>query len=765
MNAERQQQPTTTTTTDRRFASRVRNAIAAAQAWDDDPTLLAECRAMIPFEDLRDDDRDDDSNNNSAAAVFGPYSEPSKDRLLAGTNERFVQRLARYFKRDVMTWVNVPPCRICGEGNDDDGNNNMKPQPTRGPETPEEIEGNASRVELYRCSNPTCDGAVTAFPRYNSPRKLLETRRGRCGEYANLFGLYCRAAGLETRYVTDWTDHVWTEVRLVDTATTAADDYDDDDETGSNSRCNKWIMVDSCEGVLNEPSMYEKGWGKKMNCVVAAAVDHVVDVTARYTRRFGTAEFERRRRAVVSSESAARRILDEINRETLWNGLPPRVRADLERRLAEEQKLLDYYRDNATEWDGTNGYNRGRISGSLTWKLSRQEAGRMNGGNSSATENGNDDKNKADLQKQFPGSFRVESFFPTGDDALLRRHHTEGSDNYYPTVSITVRPYPKSRYDGIVVSGTPCSVGTADNDDAALSVAVVDEEYLGCVLQSRCFRSAAEFADFVDTVPTYRIVAVQGSLPPSGSEIDDSLKTRISKRLCGFNCDYLREGVLFLGQVRAEPDWAFCGSFKSTPRGYGVVQAAAANGTRPQKELRLATRRNTRPASIVGRLPETVMPLATQLLASHEQKRTAFLSYLKQIGYGAVSGYATKKNAPVYLLGSSAYPLECIQSDNDQDSWSTFLLLSPPLVDDDDVGIVESVTKMEISVPKFDVPLESTFFTASLGSELLVKQNGTATRTDTLAALHNALLVGFYFSAHWCGRKSRAKLFEYHVGA
>lgn len=49
--------------------------------------------------------------------------------------------------------------------------------------------------------------------RYNDPEKLLETRRGRCGEWANCFTLCCRALGLEARYIWDSTG-VYTDFLL-----------------------------------------------------------------------------------------------------------------------------------------------------------------------------------------------------------------------------------------------------------------------------------------------------------------------------------------------------------------------------------------------------------------------------------------------------------------------------------------------------------------------------------------------------------------------
>lgn len=123
--------------------------------------------------------------------------------------------------------------------------------------------------------------------------KLLETRTGRCGEWANMFTAMCRALGHEARFVADWTDHVWTECYI--------------EETG------KWTHMDSCENAYNTPLLYEGGWGKKLNYVIAVSKDEWVDVTPRYTL---SRTMTRMRRTLVP-EQWLETIL-AVRREKLW---------------------------------------------------------------------------------------------------------------------------------------------------------------------------------------------------------------------------------------------------------------------------------------------------------------------------------------------------------------------------------------------------------------------------------------------------------------
>uniref|UniRef100_A0A183BL70 Peptide-N(4)-(N-acetyl-beta-glucosaminyl)asparagine amidase n=1 Tax=Globodera pallida TaxID=36090 RepID=A0A183BL70_GLOPA len=147
-------------------------------------------------------------------------------------------------------WVNQAKCEKCGIDGKSDGH---------GDPTGEERQHGADRVELFRCEK--C-GDQIRFPRYNDPAKLLETRKGRCGEYANCFTLCCRAIGLQTRWISDNLDHVWVEV--------------------FSGQLQRWLHCDPCENVIDTPLMYDKGWGKKHAYVFAVAIDHVQDVTWRY---------------------------------------------------------------------------------------------------------------------------------------------------------------------------------------------------------------------------------------------------------------------------------------------------------------------------------------------------------------------------------------------------------------------------------------------------------------------------------------------------
>ena len=103
--------------------------------------------------------------------------------------------------------------------------------------------------------------------------------------------------------------------------------------------------------------------------------------------------------------------------------------------------------------------------------------------------------------------------------------------------------------------------------------------------------------------------------------------------------------------------------------------------TTPEKtEKALRTERQTFPQRVAGRLPDSVMPLKTQLMASEEQKRLAFTAFCKSSN--RYSGYTTKQNSPVYLLDSTSYPFQKVDSvtrDNDRHNFGDTVLSIPGL--------------------------------------------------------------------------------------
>ena len=169
--------------------------------------------------------------------------------------------------------------------------------------------------------------------------KLFETRQGRCGEWANAFCVVCRAMGFETRYVVDWTDHVWTEVW--------------------HEQQQRWIHCDGCEGpqALDTPLMYEQGWGKKLCFVLAFGDQEIVDVTPRYVRDPSVAQ----RRLMISEYWLSETLFTMSN----W----------LQRNASKARKEELAKRQEHAYQVFSQGPLLPRQSGALCWRVARGEMG------------------------------------------------------------------------------------------------------------------------------------------------------------------------------------------------------------------------------------------------------------------------------------------------------------------------------------------------------------------------------------------------------
>jgi peptide-N4-(N-acetyl-beta-glucosaminyl)asparagine amidase len=205
---------------------------------------------IIPVHDL-----EEKSQQNYNLYKKSLSREKTSELPVADKNEFFLMELLNWYKNQFFEWVDQPECGQCGT---------KEFMRFEGSSMPNETEayGWANNVEVYKCSS--CQ-SEQRFPRYNNPEVLLQTRKGRCGEWANCFALCLRSLNFETRYVLDWTDHVWCEVFSMSQR--------------------RWIHIDPCEAALDKPLIYEYGWGKKLTYVIAFSIEEVVDVTWRYSSK------------------------------------------------------------------------------------------------------------------------------------------------------------------------------------------------------------------------------------------------------------------------------------------------------------------------------------------------------------------------------------------------------------------------------------------------------------------------------------------------
>ncbi|XP_060104783.1 peptide-N(4)-(N-acetyl-beta-glucosaminyl)asparagine amidase [Heteronotia binoei] len=249
---------------------------------------------------------------------------------LVNEQDFLLLELLNWFKCDFFQWVNNLPCSKCEGQTESKGN--LTP-------SEDDLRWDASRVENHFCNH--CQ-LSNRFPRYNNTEKLLETRRGRCGEWANCFTLCCRAVGFEARYVWDATDHVWTEVY--------------------SSSQQRWLHCDPCENICDKPLLYEIGWGKKLSHIIAFSKDEVVDVTWRYSCKHD--DVLSRRTQV--EEAVLRETINSLNKMRQQSLTESRRRELLERIIVE---LVEFISPK-TPKPGELG---GRTSGSIAWRVARGE--------------------------------------------------------------------------------------------------------------------------------------------------------------------------------------------------------------------------------------------------------------------------------------------------------------------------------------------------------------------------------------------------------
>ncbi|CAL8166678.1 unnamed protein product [Prunus armeniaca] len=304
-----------------KFEERLRPYVSQVLMYEDLQRQEA-ARQTVPIEELEE--------KALVSLAKEGNSTPSKNEQ----DHAFLLQLLFWFKQS-FRWVNAPPCDGCGKETVFHG---------MADPLPSEIRYGASRVEIYGCN--FCP-IGSRFPRYNDPLKLVETRSGRCGEWANCFTLYCRAFGYESRLILAFVDHVWTEC--------------------FSQSLGRWMHLDPCEGVYDKPLLYESGWNKKLDYVIGIAKDGVCDVTKRYTRKWHEVISRRN----IITEPALSAVLANVTKDCR-RGFTSQVLSVLEDRDEKERQELE---SSLHSTDNASTSLPGRRSGDKEWRKSRLECG------------------------------------------------------------------------------------------------------------------------------------------------------------------------------------------------------------------------------------------------------------------------------------------------------------------------------------------------------------------------------------------------------
>ncbi|PAA50218.1 hypothetical protein BOX15_Mlig018337g1, partial [Macrostomum lignano] len=309
----------------------------------EDPGLQSRARECIPLTRLEEAARTQVRQQLSAGNSGG--CQLTEAQVPAAERDALLCELTAWFKTEFFKWTNSPKCSVCHQ--DCQSSSNAASLPPN----EEERRYGAIRVESHYCQR--CQ-RVERFPRYNHPEKLLQTRHGRCGEWANCFYLLCRALNFDTRFTYDVTDHVWVEV------------FSELEQ--------RWLHVDPCENLIDAPLVYESGWKKSLSFVFAMSHEELVDVSWRYSAEHKQLLTKRRVNEIWLDQ-----VVDCLER-TLQNDY---LHLGTERkrllRLRRVHEIVEFLTPRRL---GANSAElQGRQSGSLVWRLNRGETSTTAGSN------------------------------------------------------------------------------------------------------------------------------------------------------------------------------------------------------------------------------------------------------------------------------------------------------------------------------------------------------------------------------------------------
>lgn len=200
--------------------------------WED-PKRLDEALETIPLDLIHEQAQKAEEEAVLKRAQNLDLNKEKQDPDEWGHSDFIIMALLQWFKQDFFKWETNSVCPVCSSPTKAQG----ETEPTA-----QEREDSALVVELYMCCNQEC-GASERFPRYSDPFRLLGTKRGRLAEWANCFGMLCRAVEARVRWV--WNadkGHIWLEV--------------------FSEAKTRWVSIDVFEAAWDQPLLYTEGKAK-----------------------------------------------------------------------------------------------------------------------------------------------------------------------------------------------------------------------------------------------------------------------------------------------------------------------------------------------------------------------------------------------------------------------------------------------------------------------------------------------------------------------